>query len=269
MVSLRCRPLEQDKSGAVLGSVLGPWSNPRSLRTRLGSSEDQTSEGRLEPFPSSRVELSSCLVLAEGGCLHVLAAGLPRLAAGSGGMRGGQSPLSRGHRLPCRLGKQAAGTGVGNSTISYLRVKNKLHPKEFHTQHPTKLVPSKTTWVLVRVLLPQPRGLEGVRAAPGEGAGGAGQGTSSPARLGGCCRFSGGGGERGGWVWVPGCWRAAVCFHRGGGVRPKGRQAGSAWLPSHRGFGSAQPAQASQNHAKPGAWLGSQRGEEPRSVAGS
>jgi len=67
----------------------------------------------------------------------------------------------RGHRLPCRLGKQAAGTGVDNRTISYLPVTNKLHLKEFHPQHPTKLVPSKTTQVLVRVPLPQPRGSEG------------------------------------------------------------------------------------------------------------
>lgn len=113
--------------------------------------------------------------------------------------------------------------------------------KSFHTQHRSKQNQPGPGW---GPSAPAP-GSGGVRTAPGTGGRRGGTGlvpSCSPRRL--LALFSGAGGERGGWVRVPGRWRAAAaCFHRGGGVRPKGRQAGSAWLPSHRGFwlGTASP----------------------------
>lgn len=169
--------------------MLGPLAKPldAAFSYPRGRSEDQTSKGGLEPHPV----FPRGFVLPGPGRRQLPA----RPGCGAGrrhrGEKSGEDRACRAeHRLPRRLGKQAARTGVDNSTISYLRVKNKLHPKEFHTQHPTKLTPSKTTQVLVRVPLSQPWVFGKVRAAPGvRGAGGVGWGWCSPARRGGCCRF--------------------------------------------------------------------------------
>lgn len=60
---------------------------------------------------------------------------------------GWSSPHHPERNRPARSIGFPAGSGcstrVDHLTISYLRVKNKLRPEEFHTQHPTKFGPSK------------------------------------------------------------------------------------------------------------------------------
>lgn len=84
VTSLGCRPPEQEKSGAVPGSAPGPWPNPWALSFPIPGGAPGSSEG----VPSFRGELS-CLVLAEGSRLRVL-------AAGSRGKRRDPSPRGAG-----------------------------------------------------------------------------------------------------------------------------------------------------------------------------
>lgn len=171
--------------------------------------------------------------------------------------RDGSSPPHHPERnRPARSIGFPAGSGcstrVDHSTISYLRVKNKLRPKEFHTQHPTKLGPSKNH--LGPGLGPSAPalGFGGGRSSPGRGGWWGGTGlvlSCSPGRPLPVFRVLEESGAAG--SGCPGAGELPLLLSvEAEALRPKGRQAGSARLPRHRGFGSAQPAQASQNHAK-------------------
>lgn len=155
----------------------------------------------------------SCLVLAV-------------LAAGAGGCRGDRAR---------RAGTSAPWYRRSQSTVSYLRVKNKLHcrvPRTASGQTPRccSLCPGAGVW----------RG----RSSPGRGAGaGTGLVPSSPGRL---RRSSGAGGARGARVLA-----SSACFRRGGGVRTCG-ETGRVSPPGQLG--------AARTHGRRGAGLGRRRG---------